>query len=98
MRTSMRTVSVPALMRVCYVGTFVFGTVFSMLGTILPELLRGRDLNVAQAGELFFFLNLGSVTAVMTSGLVVDWIGYKSTLVASPLVIALSYLWIGSAG
>jgi fucose permease len=93
----MKPVSVSALTRICYLGMFVFGTVFTILGAILPLLLQTRNVNVAQAGSLFFFLNLCSLAAVLIAGAVVDRTGYKATLILAPLLIGISFLLLEAA-
>jgi fucose permease len=70
---------------------FVFGTVFTMLGAIMPLMLQSRNINIAEAGSLFFFLNLGSFAAVLIAGPLVDRNGYKTTLLVSPLLIGFSF-------
>ncbi len=88
-------ISIPTLTRSCYLGMFVFGIVFTILGAILPFLLQSRNVSVAQAGSLFFFLNLGSLVAVLVSGPLLDWSGYRSTLVLSPFLIGVSFVMLG---
>ena len=88
-------ISIAALTRSCYVGMFVFGIVFTILGALLPLLLQSRNVSVAQAGSLFFFLNLGSLVAVLVAGPLLDRTGYRTTLVVSPLLIAFSFVVLG---
>ncbi|MBI2820797.1 MAG: MFS transporter [Acidobacteria bacterium] len=93
-----RAVSIRALTAACYAGAFIFGTAFATLGAILPVLRQTVDLSVAQAARLFFFLNLGSLAATMITGLLVDRIGYKATLIVSPFLVAASFSLLGAAG
>jgi len=86
-----------ALTWACYLAMFVFGTVFTMLGAILPLWLETRGLNVAEAGGLFFFLSLGALVAVLATGPFVDRTGYKMTFLVAPPLIAVALFLLRSS-
>ncbi|MDI6849635.1 MAG: MFS transporter [Candidatus Saccharicenans sp.] len=70
---------------------FVFGIVMAILGAILPQLVGRLNLERAQAGNLFFFMNLGMLAATLVFGPVVDRFGYKLLLALSSLVVGLAF-------
>ncbi|MGQ9801893.1 MAG: MFS transporter [Candidatus Saccharicenans sp.] len=70
---------------------FVFGIVMAILGAILPQLIDRLNLQRTQAGNLFFFMNLGMLAATMFFGPVVDRFGFKLLLALSSLLVGLSF-------
>ncbi|MDY0231719.1 MAG: MFS transporter [Candidatus Saccharicenans sp.] len=72
-------------------GIFVFGIVMAILGAILPQLFSNLNMQPAQAGNLFFFMNLGMLVASLLFGPVVDRFGFKLFLSWSALVVGLSF-------
>jgi len=72
-------------------GIFVFGIVMAILGAILPQLFSRLNLQRAQAGNLFFFMNLGMLAATLFFGPVVDRFGFKILLALSSLLVGLSF-------
>ncbi|MGB9893406.1 MAG: MFS transporter [Candidatus Saccharicenans sp.] len=72
-------------------GIFVFGLVMAILGAILPQLFSRLNLQRTQAGNLFFFMNLGMLAASLLFGPIMDRFGFKSILSLSALVVGLSF-------
>lgn len=70
---------------------FVFGIVMAILGAILPQLIDRLSLQRGQAGNLFFFMNLGMLAATLFFGPVVDRFGFKLLLALSSLLVGLSF-------
>jgi len=85
------TSSASRLTAACSAGMFVFGLVMAILGAILPELFETVKLERVQAGNLFFFMNLGMLVATLFFGLVVDRFGFKLFLAASAFLVGLSF-------
>lgn len=77
---------------------FVFGIVMAILGAILPQLVGRLDLQRAQAGNLFFFMNLGMLAATLVFGPVVDRFGFKLLLALSSLVVGLAFAGLAFSG
>ncbi|MBC7093453.1 hypothetical protein H5T53_05570 [Candidatus Bipolaricaulota bacterium] len=75
----------------CSAGMFVFGIVMAIIGAILPELFETLRLERTQAGNLFFFMNLGMLVSTLFFGPVVDRFGFKIFLAASSLVVSLAF-------
>ena len=72
-------------------GIFVFGIVMAILGAILPQLSATLNMQPAQAGNLFFFMNLGMLVASVLFGPVADRFGFKLLLLLSALLVGLSF-------
>lgn len=70
---------------------FVFGIVMAILGAILPQLIDRLSLQRGQAGNLFFFMNLGMLAATLFFGPVVDRFGFKLLLALGSLLVGLSF-------
>ncbi|MCX8161189.1 MAG: MFS transporter [Candidatus Saccharicenans sp.] len=70
---------------------FVFGIVMAILGAILPQLIDNLNLQRTQAGNLFFFMNLGMLAATLFFGPVVDRFGFKLLLALGSLLVGLSF-------
>lgn len=84
--------SVRSLMASACAGIFVFGIVMAVLGAILPSLFTRIQFNKSEAGNLFFFMNLAMLAVSTLFGPVVDRFGYKVFMMASALLVALSFL------
>ncbi|HRD01728.1 MAG TPA: MFS transporter [Candidatus Saccharicenans sp.] len=72
-------------------GIFIFGIVMAILGAILPQLTSLLHLDKAQAGNLFFFMNLGMLLSSLFFGPLVDRFGFKIFLAGSCLLVSLSF-------
>lgn len=70
---------------------FIFGIVMAILGAILPQLVDNLSLQPTQAGNLFFFMNLGMLAATLFFGPVVDRFGFKLLLALGSLLVGLSF-------
>ncbi len=77
---------------------FIFGMVMAILGAILPQLVEKLDLQRAQAGNLFFFMNLGMLVATMFFGPVVDRFGFKLLLAPASLLVGLAFAGLAFSG
>jgi len=63
----------------------------AILGAILPQLSFLLNLDKAQAGNLFFFMNLGMLISSLFFGPLVDRFGFKIFLAGSSLLVSLSF-------
>jgi len=81
----------------CNLGILVFGVVLAILGTILPSLFEAVDLNPAQAGSLFLFLNLGALLVTLLSGAAFDRFGYRLILIGCSLLVGAAILLLAGA-
>jgi MFS transporter, FHS family, glucose/mannose:H+ symporter len=72
-------------------GTFVFGIVMAVLGTLfgLPEMRERLHLNLAQQGNMFLLLYIGIFVATLIAGPVIDAIGNKVILVVSSALVGM---------
>lgn len=84
--------SVRALMSSACAGIFVFGIVMAILGAILPSLFSRIQFNKSEAGNLFFYMNLAMLAMSVFFGPIVDRFGYKTFLLLSSLLVAVSLL------
>jgi MFS transporter, FHS family, glucose/mannose:H+ symporter len=82
----------------CNLGIFVFGIVLAVLGAILPSLFLSIQLNPAQAGSLFLFLNLGALMVTLAGGPSFDRFGYRRILILSSLLATAGAVILGLAG
>jgi MFS transporter, FHS family, glucose/mannose:H+ symporter len=82
----------------CNLGIFVFGVVLAILGAILPSLFEAVDLNPAQAGSLFLFLNLGALLVTLLSGAAFDRFGFRLILIGCSVLVGGAILIIAGAG
>lgn len=71
---------------VCNSGMFVFGIVLAILGAILPALFEEINLEPAQAGGLFLFLNFGSLLVTLGGGPALDRFGFSVILAGCSFV------------
>ena len=72
-------------------GMFVFGIVMAVLGAVLPELTDKIQLNKAEAGNLFLYMNFAMLVMSLLFGPVVDRFGFKSFLIFCSLLVAVSF-------
>jgi fucose permease len=83
---------VRSLMASACAGIFVFGIVMAVLGAILPSLFSRIQFNKSEAGNLFFYMNLAMLAVSVFFGPIVDRFGYKTFLLLSSSVVAISLL------
>jgi fucose permease len=76
---------------------FVFGVVMAILGAILPTLFNTIELDKAQAGNLFLFMNFGMLAMSLLFGPIVDRFGFKLFLSTSALAVAASFFVLAGA-
>jgi len=72
------------------VAIFIYGSIASMLGTILPELSERFGLTPAQNGTIAFVQALGLIVASIGVGPLLDTEGYKVGLVLGLVLIAIA--------
>jgi fucose permease len=76
---------------------FVFGIVMAILGAILPILFDSIELDKAQAGNLFLFMNFGMLIMSLCFGPIVDRFGFKLFLMASALAVSAAFTLLAGA-
>jgi len=74
-----------------FAGMFVFGIVMAVLGAILPSLFERIRIDKAEAGGLFLTMNFAMLLVSFFFGPIVDRFGFKLFLLASSLLVALSF-------
>ena len=74
-----------------FAGMFVFGIVMAVLGAILPSLFERIRIDKAEAGGLFLYMNFAMLVVSFFFGPIVDRFGFKLFLLASSLLVALSF-------
>lgn len=85
------------LTRTAYGGMFFFGVVMAVLGAVLPLLASQVHLELAQAGDLFLFMNFAMLVSMLGAGPFMDRFGKKPVLVAGPVLVALALALIARA-
>jgi fucose permease len=99
LRAVTEAVSAPrGLMASACAGMFVFGVVMAILGAILPTLFDTIQLDKAQAGNLFLFMNFSMLVMSLFFGPIVDRFGFKLFLAASALAVSASLFMLAGAG
>jgi fucose permease len=88
----------PALTFSIFAGAFVFGIVMSSLGALLPALFGAIGFEKADAGRLFFVMNLGMLVSSLAFGPFCDRFGFRLTLLVSTLLIAASFSALSASG
>jgi fucose permease len=78
-------------------GIFVFGIVMAILGAILPPLFDSIELDKAQAGNLFLFMNFGMLVMSLCFGPIVDRFGFKLFMMASAIAVSASFALLAGA-
>lgn len=76
---------------------FVFGIVMAILGAILPTLFDSIELDKAQAGNLFLFMNFGMLVMSLCFGPIVDRFGFKLFMMASALAVSAAFALLAGA-
>lgn len=77
---------------------FVLGLVFSSWASRIPDIKNALDLNDAQLGTALFAIPLGSIAALTFSGVLVERLGSRRTLMLAILCYPLLLICIGLAG
>ncbi len=80
-----------------FAGAFAFGIVMSSLGSLLPALFQTIGFDKADAGGLFFFMNLGMLASSLLFGPVCDRFGFRATLLVSSLLVAAAFSSLSAA-
>lgn len=78
-------------------GILIFGIVMALLGAILPLLSKALGVTLAQAGALFFWMNLAMLLAAFLLGRLMDRFGMKIPLAAGPCLVAAALLLLATA-
>ncbi len=79
-------------------GMMMFGIVMAVLGSVLPSVIEKFRIDMANAGSLFFMMNMGMLFGSMVFGPVVDRYGYKGLLIVCAILIFASIEGIAFAG
>ena len=69
-------------------GILIFGIVMALLGALLPFLSQALGVTLAQAGTLFFWMNLSMLSAAFLLGRLMDRAGMKAPMAAGPCLVA----------
>jgi fucose permease len=85
------------LMASACASLFVFGIVMAILGAILPTLFDRIELDKAQAGNLFLFMNFGMLVMSLCFGPFVDRFGFKLFMMASALAVSAAFALLAAA-
>jgi fucose permease len=80
-----------------FAGMFGFGIVMALLGAILPVISARLHFDLAHAGNLFLAMNGAMLVTTLGLGPALDRFGMKPAMVAAPLFVAASLLWIARA-
>lgn len=80
-----------------FAGMFVFGIVMALLGAILPLISERIRFNLAQAGNLFFAMNLAMFASTLSQGPLTDRFGIKPAMGAGALFVTLALLVLARA-
>lgn len=70
----------------------------SSLGSLLPALFGAVGFEKADAGRLFFVMNLGMLISSLMFGPVCDRFGFRATLLGSTALITLAFATLSAAG
>jgi fucose permease len=70
------------------VGMLLFGIGWTTLGAVLPSIIQRLGLDRTEAGSLLALMSLGILAGSLVFGPVVDRRGYKGTLAAAVMVMA----------
>jgi len=76
---------------------FVFGIVMAILGAILPTLFDSIELDKAQAGNLFLFMNFGMLVMSVCFGPIVDRFGFKLFMMSMALAVSAAFAVLAGA-
>ncbi|UCG28302.1 MAG: MFS transporter [Bacteroidales bacterium] len=68
-------------------GMLMFGIVMAVLGAVLPSVIEKFQIDMADAGSLFFMMSMGMLFGSMVFGPVVDRYGYKGLLIICAILI-----------
>jgi fucose permease len=81
-----------ALASAACAAIFVWGSIATLLGSILPSLSTRADLTITQAGHVFLGNGLGLVVASLVAGPLIDVWGKKNVLLGGAGLVAGSLL------
>lgn len=87
-----------ALSGAAYAGIFIFGIVMALLGAVLPLVGTQIGFNLAQAGGLFFAMNLAMLLVSLTVGPLIDHFGKKAPMLGGVALAGLALPLIAGAG
>lgn len=79
-------------------GMLLFGLVVALIGALLPFLSEGLGVTLAQAGELFVWMNLSMLSAAYALGRLMDRAGLKAPMALGPLLVAAALVALAAAG
>ena len=82
---------------VLYVLLFVFGMSYTMIGPLMPELLRRYGLKLAEGGTIVSIQSISGLVAIIFCGLFGDRINKKAFIAIGIGLFMISLLGIGTA-
>lgn len=79
-------------------GMLLFGLVVALIGALLPFLSNALGVTLAQAGELFVWMNLSMLSAAYALGRLMDRAGLKAPMALGPALVAAALVTLAAAG
>lgn len=79
-------------------GMLLFGLVMALIGALLPFLGSALGVTLAQAGELFVWMNLSMLGAAYALGRLMDRAGLKLPMALGPVLVAAALVALAAAG
>lgn len=79
-------------------GMLLFGLVVALIGALLPFLSNALGVTLAQAGELFVWMNLSMLSAAYALGRLMDRAGLKAPMALGPALVAAALVALAAAG
>ncbi len=71
-----------SLTRGSFIGLFLFGFIYTIVGPALPFLIEEFNFTLTQAGSIYSLRGFGMILAVLLAGLISDLIGYRKVILA----------------
>ena len=81
-----------------FAGAFVFGTVMSSLGALLPGLVEKVGFDKGAAGGLFLAMNFAMLVGSLLFGPVCDRFGFRLVLLISTCLVGGAFVLLARAG
>jgi fucose permease len=79
-------------------GMLLFGLVVALIGALLPFLSNALGVGLAQAGELFVWMNLSMLAAAYALGRLMDRAGLKAPMALGPVLVSAALVALAAAG
>jgi FHS family glucose/mannose:H+ symporter-like MFS transporter len=81
-----------------HIDFVITGVVMTLLGPMLPILSARWGLNDTEAGNLFLAQYVSSIAGMLSSGVLVRRFGYRLTLIAGAILMAVGIAMLAAAG